>query len=112
MNGTRWVLLVEDDLIFSMLFCRFWKASYPGVEIQAASSLAAMRSLLKEAGTPPLLAILDRSLPDGDGHEAALGLSFPCHCWSALGEGGAESKPKGKPELETSVQQLGALVGL
>jgi ActR/RegA family two-component response regulator len=111
-DSQQWILLVEDDPIFSMLFCRFWKGQHSRVLVTTADSLAAARRLLEQASVPPLLAVVDRTLPDGDGHEWAGTLSFPHHCWSALGEGGCLAKPKGKTELEASLGRLAELAGL
>lgn len=101
-----WVLLVEDDPIFSMLFCRFWKAGSSGVEIRLAKSLAQVRQILEESTTDPQLCIFDKNLPDGDGHVLAGTLTLPTHCWSTLGDTGVESKPEGKAALERVVEAL------
>lgn len=108
---SAWVLLVEDDPIFSMLVCRAWKAMHPRVPIMVAASLASTREVLAQAQLPPRLIIMDRSLPDGNGHELAAELGYPSHCWSALGEGGSLAKPQGKPGLEEAVRQLAAQAG-
>jgi DNA-binding NarL/FixJ family response regulator len=110
-NRRNWVLLVEDDPIFSLLFCRSWKTAFPHVPILVADSLVAMSQALDQASSPPSLLVMDRTLPDGNGHEAAATLQIPSHCWSALGEGGTSPKPQGKPALEASVQILGRLIG-
>lgn len=106
-----WVLLVEDDPIFSMLVCRSWKALRPDIPITVAASLASMWAILEKASSPPGLAIMDRTLPDGNGHEVAAELGCPCHCWSALGEDGSLAKPQGKPNLEASLCSLAMQAG-
>ena len=105
-------MLVEDDPIFSMLVCRSWKTLRPDIPIVVAGCLAAMRELLSGASRPPELVIMDRSLPDGNGHEVALQLGVPSYCWSALGEGGTQPKPQGKPALEEAVRTLAVLAGI
>lgn len=112
MSLQPWVLLVEDDPIFSMLLRRAWQATRPDVPVVVAASLAAMRQRLEEAAAPPVLVILDQNLPDGNGHLIAADLGLPHYCWSSLGDGGALSKPQGKPQLEEAVGRLVQLAGL
>lgn len=107
-----WILLVEDDPIFARLFCRCWLQAYPQIAVQVAGDLATMNSLLGQTGAPPRLIVMDRSLPDGNGHDLASGLPVQTYCWSACAEGGVAAKPQGKSALEASVQQLAALAGL
>jgi CheY-like chemotaxis protein len=107
-----WILLVEDDPIFSMLFCRAWKGAHPSVSVVVAPSLAAMRDQLATAAAPPRLVVMDQNLPDGNGHKVAPELELTHHCWSALGEGGAQAKPQGKSQLEEAVGRLAGLAGL
>ena len=101
-----WVLLVEDDPIFSMLFCRFWRARNLEIEVHVAKRLAEAAQLLEGATSSPRLCIFDRNLPDGDGHLWAGTLAFPTHCWSATGEAGGQTKPEGKAALERVVEEL------
>lgn len=106
-----WVLLVEDDKIFAMLFCRIWQTQVAAVSISVAGTLEEMRQHLERAEHPPRLIILDRSLPDGNGHEVACHLATPYHCWSAVGEGGTEAKPQGRAALEAVVRTLAQDIG-
>ena len=105
-SSKPWVLLVEDDPIFSLLFCRFWKASGCCVELCLAKSLAEMERALTQADGPPSLVILDRNLPDGDGHARADSADWPSHCWSSTSEGTSAAKPRGKQALQLAVAHL------
>lgn len=107
-----WLLLVEDDLIFSALLSRCWKAAYPAVPLVVVRSLGEMRQRLDGAASPPMLIVMDRLLPDGNGHQAALQLALPVHCWSAVDDGELSGKPQGKAALERSVRELASLAGL
>jgi hypothetical protein len=107
-----WILLVEDDPIFSLLFCRSWTAAVPAVQVSVAGSLEAMRQTLARASCAPCLVVLDQNLPDGNGHQAAPELSTRTYCWSSQGEGGIIPKPQGKPALDEAVQMLAGLAGL
>lgn len=101
-----WVLLVEDDVVFSMLFCRFWKGRAPGVEVKVATSLLEFRDALAQRETPPLLVIMDQNLPDGNGHEAVSSLTIPCCRWSAQESPGVQLKPQGKDQFQESIEAL------
>lgn len=107
-----WILLVEDDKIFCMLFGRSWSQKRPAVEVVVAPTLGAMKAVLESAERPPCLIVVDQTLPDGDGHQAVQGLSIASHCWSALGDGGVAAKPQGKSALEAAVDSLAAKAGL
>ena len=104
-NSGSWVLLVEDDPIFAMLFRRFWKAREGAAELVVAKNLEEMSTALRERGEPHLV-ILDRNLPDGDGHEVARTATWPSHCWSSLGEDATGAKPIGKEALQKAVALL------
>ena len=105
-SSGRWVLLVEDDPIFAMLFCRFWRAADSRVEVSVAKDLAQMKHLIEKASQAPSLVIFDRNLPDGDGHAAAKNAAWPTHCWSALAQEQVGVKPQGKDALRSSVEAL------
>lgn len=107
-----WLLLVEDDPLFVTLLQRSWKKAYSSVPLLVARSLAEMAELLEGAARPPSLVIMDRTLPDGDGHKVASALGIPVHCWSATDDRGAGAKPTGKAALEGAVGRLAALAGL
>ncbi len=109
--SSPWILLVEDDPIFSMLFCRFWRAGSSGVEIRLAKSLAQVGQILETSTSAPQLCIFDKNLPDGDGHVCAESLGLPTHCWSALGDAGGEAKPEGRAALERVVEVLSGRMG-
>ncbi len=108
----KWLLLVEDDPLFVTLFQRSWKKGQPSVPLRVARTLAEMTEQLQAAEQPPLLIIMDKTLPDGDGHEVGLALNIPVHCWSATDDAGVGAKPTGKAALESSVDELAALAGL
>ncbi len=105
-SSGRWVLLVEDDPIFAMLFCRFWRTANSGVEVSVAKDLAQMKHLIQKAPKAPSLVIFDRNLPDGDGHAVAKDAAWPTHCWSSLAQERSEAKPQGKEALRNSVEAL------
>jgi hypothetical protein len=81
------------------------------VEVVVATDLATMRTALEKAVAPPQLVVMDRTLPDGNGHEVAKTLGLPCYCWSALGEGEGQAKPQGKAALDGAVQMLADQAG-
>lgn len=112
MKSESWVLLVEDDALFALLFRRAWQRLCPNIELVVVGSLADMRRRLEEAAVGPRMLIVDRTLPDGDGHQA--GRDFPGLrvCWSATPTAEGWSKPQGKEELEVALRRLATEAGL
>lgn len=106
MTDAPWLLLVEDDAIFAMLFSRVFKARCSRYQLKLAKSLAEARALIDGSTGMPALMIIDRILPDGDGSSLAASVNVPNLCWSADGDGGFQMKPQGKAALEQAVTAL------
>lgn len=106
-----WLLLAEDDLLFSGLFKRFFSKRYPQVKVRVTPSVESARELLEGASAPPALAVLDLNLEDGDSTVLCELLSCPFILWSANSGSDIRSKPKGRKELECVMLEFGTLGG-
>ena len=106
-----WLLLAEDDLLFSRLFQRFFSKQYPQVEVRVSASVRKAREFLEQEGAPPTLAVLDFNLEDGCSTALCDSLDCPYVLWSADGGMDVRSKPKGRSELEQAVTDLAKLGG-
>ncbi len=111
-QNNDWMLLVEDDVVFSVLFCRYWKVRSPEVEVVVVRTLLEFRALMAGCETPPRLVVMDQNLPDGNGHEAVSVLSVPHCCWSAQESPGVQVKPQGKEQFHESIERLVRAAGI
>lgn len=106
-----WVLLAEDDKLFTALFSRFWKARFPEVPLIAVCSMEAARREMQHRSEPEI-AIVDLTLEDGTTEEFFSELRCEKLLWSACAEGHIQSKPSGREELEAAVVRVGVQAGL
>ena len=107
-----WLLLAEDDLLFSKLFERFWMQSRPGIELVAVTSVQEAHSVLASRESPPIVAVLDFNLKDGTSEEIMKVLDCPTILWSACSGSELASKPQGKSELVLEIDRIAKLGGL
>ena len=107
-----WLLLAEDDLLFSKLFERFWMQSRPEVELVTVTSVREARSALASRKVPPIAAVLDFNLKDGTSEEFLSDLNCPTILWSACSESEHGTKPQGKVELILEIDKIARLGGL
>lgn len=107
-----WLLLAEDDLLFSKLFERFWTQSRPEVELVTVTSVQEARSVLATREGPPIVAVLDLNLKDGTSEEILEDLDCPAILWSACSDSRYLSKPQGKSELIFEMDKIAKLGGL
>ena len=109
-NGS-WILLAEDDKLFTMLFERAWKAAFPGVDVVKVSKVSELSVYCSKEASPKV-AVLDRNLEDGsslDYHERFI---CPVVLWSSDSSGEVRRKPVGREELEMAIQEIARIGGL
>ncbi len=105
-DSSRWLLLVEDDPLFSRIFCRFWTSTYPEIPCRVVTSLESMREVLENSDLRPGLIVCDRRLPDGFAQPADFSPGTPFVIWSADLGPSYRTKPVGRQELEQAIQEF------
>ena len=108
----QWILLAEDDKLFAQLFSRFWKKTYPSVELVVRSSVQEVRELLAAQESLPMIAILDRHLEDGESSDLLGVLKCPVLSWSAGESDDAVTKPAGRAQLDSALLRVAEMAGL
>lgn len=106
-----WILLAEDDKLFTMLFERAWKVAFPGVEVVKVSKVSELSAFCEE-GASPRVAVLDRNLEDGSSLEYGRRFTCPVVLWSSDSSGEVRRKPVGREELEMAIQEIARIGGL
>ena len=108
-TASQWVLLAEDDKLFSTLFLRFWKQSFPAVKVLTAVSNAQVLEIIRRETQPPSVVILDLNLEDGSSQHLVEELNCPTWLWSASQSAGCKHKPMGRSELTGSLAEIARL---
>lgn len=110
-NIVPWILLAEDDKLFTRVFMRFWQKSFPDTPVKVAASLVQVRALLGE-DPGPSFAVLDLNLEDGSSQELVSELSCPSLLWSATPDPHCETKPAGREQMLQAISRIAKSGGL
>lgn len=108
-KSSKWILLAEDDKLFTILFLRFWGQHYPHIEVRTASSNQQVRQLLEAAQQEPSIAILDLNLEDGPSKPLQEQLTCPTWLWSSSRTSGCRVKPSGRRQLTDALADIAEL---